>query len=315
MKHTALLLCLLFPSPALANDYTLAIAIELTRESAPQPAIDDALDVKVADPTEIDPPVVVRPAQPVQRFTTRTVTKYRTEERTQCSKDRWGRKTCRRVTVQVPYTVEESVPIAPRTTESIHVDNGTDTYATPPDVVERIFSVLTIRQNATLLDVGSGDGRLCIQAAQKYGCRAIGIEIDPERVALARRNAQAAGVSHLVTFDQRDYTRGDWPRADIVYVYQFGEDLAAIRDKLTRYDHVISYAHRVPGLSMASYGGGEWFAWRKPVTYAQPVAAKQGGIWYGGKFYTKDNLPHNGRCNCWPMCQTIKNELRMRGLL
>jgi SAM-dependent methyltransferase len=191
--------------------------------------------------------------------------------------------------------------------------DDSSTYATPLDSVKRILQFMWSKSPKTLLDLGSGDGRLVVNWAMYTGYPAIGIESDPERVALSRAFAERKGVSHLVTIIQADYTRLDLPKADAVYIYQFEEDLAAIRDKLTRYNHVVSFAHQIPGLSMTSHNNGEFFSWKK-----QPRTSKATGtipsVWYDGKEYDQYHLPSGGRCNCYPMCQQIKAALRAQGV-
>lgn len=244
------------------------------------------------------------------RYEMRAVTKYRSETRTQCTVDRWGRKTCRRVTVQVPYTVQERVLVE----SNVTTQESAEAYATPLDAAKRMLDYMRSSTPKTLLDLGSGDGRMVVEWSRFLGYPAIGIERDPERVAISRAWARERGVAHLAKFIQGDYTQmADLPAADVVYIYQFPEDLAVIRDRITRYDQIVSYAHEIPGLLMASHNGGEFFSWRKPAIHSQPATIPQPvGVWYSGKFYTRDNVPHNGRCNC-AMCRWIKNELRKLG--
>jgi predicted RNA methylase len=71
----------------------------------------------------------------------------------------------------------------------------------------------------TVYDLGSGDGRILILAAKKYGARGVGIEIDPKLVAEARKNAAAAGVADRVTFRQEDLFKADLSNATVVTLY------------------------------------------------------------------------------------------------
>jgi SAM-dependent methyltransferase len=68
-------------------------------------------------------------------------------------------------------------------------------------------------------DLGSGDGRIPIIAAQKYGARGVGIEIDPKLVTLARQNAEEGGVAHRVTFILGDLFKADLSDATVVTLY------------------------------------------------------------------------------------------------
>jgi len=73
-------------------------------------------------------------------------------------------------------------------------------------------------------DLGSGDGIIPILAAQHFGARAVGIEYNPDLVALSRRNAARAGVSDRVSFRQGDIFKEDFSEASVVTLY-LGEDL------------------------------------------------------------------------------------------
>ncbi len=107
-------------------------------------------------------------------------------------------------------------------------------YVPTPDlVVDAMLEMAAIEDDDILYDLGSGDGRIPIRAAQVYGIRAVGIDIDPRRVAEARRNAQAAGVDHLVTFRQGDIFESEISEATIVAIYLLGTLNLRLRPKLT----------------------------------------------------------------------------------
>lgn len=66
---------------------------------------------------------------------------------------------------------------------------------TPQEVVNQMLELANVTKNDVVYDLGSGDGRIPITAAQKYGARAVGIDIDPELIREARENAKKAGVA------------------------------------------------------------------------------------------------------------------------
>src|SRR3989338_1247607 len=68
---------------------------------------------------------------------------------------------------------------------------------TPHDVVARMLQMAKVGPGDVLYDLGSGDGRNPIAAAKKFGIRAIGIDIDPQRIREANANAKRAGVTRL----------------------------------------------------------------------------------------------------------------------
>lgn len=91
--------------------------------------------------------------------------------------------------------------------------------ATPPDVVDRMLVLAQVGAGDVLYDLGCGDGRIVIAAAQKFGTRGVGVDIDPVRIEEARRNARRAGVEHLVTFTVQDALRTDVSDATVVALY------------------------------------------------------------------------------------------------
>ena len=90
---------------------------------------------------------------------------------------------------------------------------------TPEPVVDAMLEMAEIEPGDVLYDLGSGDGRIPITAAQRYGIRAVGIEIDPALLRRARSNAEAAGVAHLVEFREADLFDTDFSDADVVALY------------------------------------------------------------------------------------------------
>src|SRR5438094_4672263 len=75
---------------------------------------------------------------------------------------------------------------------------------TPIEVVDKMLELAEVKKGDVIYDLGSGDGRIVIRAAKKYGARAVGIEMDSMLLEKARNDAKAAGVSHLVKFRSED---------------------------------------------------------------------------------------------------------------
>ncbi len=99
---------------------------------------------------------------------------------------------------------------------------------TPQPVVEAMLELAEVGPNDIVYDLGSGDGRIVITAAKKYGCRAVGIEINPRRVEEARENAKKAGVADRVKFIQGDMFKADIHEATVVTLYL----LSSVNEKL-----------------------------------------------------------------------------------
>ena len=91
---------------------------------------------------------------------------------------------------------------------------------TPPEVVDAMLTIANVRRGDVLYDLGSGDGRIPITAAQKYNVtRATGIEINPERISEAQQNLQAAGVSDRVHFRNEDLFEANFSDATVITLY------------------------------------------------------------------------------------------------
>lgn len=91
---------------------------------------------------------------------------------------------------------------------------------TPAAVVRRMLSVAKVGPGDVVYDLGSGDGRIVIAAVRDFGAaRGVGIELDPQRIAEARANAQAAGVGDRVLFMQADLFKAALAGATVVTMY------------------------------------------------------------------------------------------------
>src|SRR6185436_19718282 len=103
---------------------------------------------------------------------------------------------------------------------------------TPQDVVEKMLDLAQVRKGDVLYDLGSGDGRIAITAAKKYGVRATGIDIDPVRIGEANANAKKAGVTELVKFRQEDLFKADFRDASVVTLYLLPDLNVKLRPRL-----------------------------------------------------------------------------------
>jgi hypothetical protein len=119
-------------------------------------------------------------------------------------------------------------------------------------VVEEMLKVAKVGKNDVLYDLGSGDGRIPITAARKFGTRGVGVDIDPDRVKEARENATKAGVADKVKFMQQDLFETDIKEATVVTLYLLPEVNLRLRPKLL--------AELKPGTRVVShnYDMGDW---------------------------------------------------------
>lgn len=92
-------------------------------------------------------------------------------------------------------------------------------WPTPPEVVQRMLEVAELKPNDVVYDLGSGDGRIVIAAAKRFGTRGVGYEFDGKLVEESRRIAKEQGVDHLVTFERKDIFTVDVTPASVVMLY------------------------------------------------------------------------------------------------
>jgi SAM-dependent methyltransferase len=90
---------------------------------------------------------------------------------------------------------------------------------TPDEVVERMLALAGTGPADFVVDLGSGDGRIVIAAAKRFGARGLGVDIDARLVARSRENARRAGVADRVAFEERDVLRTDLSAASVVTIY------------------------------------------------------------------------------------------------
>jgi len=103
---------------------------------------------------------------------------------------------------------------------------------TPQDVVDEMLKMAKGRKGDVLYDLGSGDGRIAVTAAKRYGVRAVGIDIDPERIREATENARKAGVGNLVQFRREDLFKADFRDATVVTLYLLPDLNVKLRPRL-----------------------------------------------------------------------------------
>jgi trans-aconitate methyltransferase len=119
-------------------------------------------------------------------------------------------------------------------------------------VVAEMLKVANVGKNDVLYDLGSGDGRIPITAARRWGTRGVGVDIDPQRVKEARENATKAGVTDKVKFLQQDLFETDIKEATVVTLYLLPDVNLRLRPKLL--------ADLKPGTRVVShnYDMGDW---------------------------------------------------------
>jgi len=114
--------------------------------------------------------------------------------------------------------------VATQSAQSQAWDDGVTPFVVSPDaVVERMLYLAQPKAGERMVDLGSGDGRIVIEAAKRFGARGLGVDIDPRLVNLARANAKRAGVESLASFEIQDLFETDLRGVSVVTMYLLPE--------------------------------------------------------------------------------------------
>ena len=163
--------------------------------------------------------------------------------------------------------------------------------ATPDEVVARMLELAGTGPDDLVADLGSGDGRIVITAAQRFGARGLGIELDAALVDASRENARRAGVAERVRFVQGDVLTADFSKASVVTVYLLPQLIGELQPRFLRTlkpgTRIVSHAFRMAGwrpdrtetlqLKGPHPGQGD-----ESTLYLWLVPADARGTWAGG---------------------------------
>ena len=180
-----------------------------------------------------------------------------------------------------PVLVQKAQPKAP----------AADAAPTPQSEIDRVLALLP-KPSVGFVDYGCGDGRWCIAAAKRWGCRATGVEIDPARAAVAKERVRSSGLGHLVTIIEGDAITTD-VQADVGVAYLYADVLEKLKPRIEKLQAFASYMHQPPGLPVTR-NGDSWLYVRP-----QPAAA------WGNQIYTRP-LCNSPDC---AMCNAIRSQL------
>ena len=131
-------------------------------------------------------------------------------------------------------------------------DYGDTPYVqTPQVVVDKMLEIAKVSSKDYLVDLGSGDGRMIITAAKRYGARGFGVDLNKSLVTLSNRNAAKMGVANRAVFYERDLHETDLSKADVLTLYLLPEVNLMVRPRILALK---------PGTRLVShdYGFGEW---------------------------------------------------------
>ena len=178
---------------------------------------------------------------------------------------------------------------------------------TPEGLVERMLQLAGVGSDDYVIDLGSGDGRTVIMAAERFGARALGIEYNPDLVALSRRDAELAGATALVEFVQADIFESDFSQATVITLYLTPGINLKLRSRLLELrpgTRVVSHDFR-----MAAWQPDEKVTFEGRDAYLWVVPADVAGTW-------KLTLPTEENEETWTLAldqrfQTVSGRVRL----
>ncbi len=157
-------------------------------------------------------------------------------------------------------------------------DNFTPFVISLDEVVHRMLRMAELGPEDFLIDLGSGDGRIPITAARQYGARGLGVDLDPELVALARRNAEREGLAGKVRFEVRDLFETDLSGASVVAFYLLPNVTEQLRPKLLKElrpgTRIVAHDY-----DLGEWLPDEWTAIRVPDKPVAPVGESRVFLW------------------------------------
>jgi len=147
---------------------------------------------------------------------------------------------------------------------------------TPQDVVDAMLDLAQVKSTDVIYDLGSGDGRIPITAAQKYGARGVGIDINPERIKEANDNLKKANVGDKVKFLTADLFETDISEATVVTLYLLQSLNEKLRPKLFKelkpgtrvVSHAFSMGDAWPPEKTLNLNGRTVYFWTIPANAA-----------------------------------------------
>lgn len=150
---------------------------------------------------------------------------------------------------------------------------------TPNEAVYRMLELAEVQADDYLIDLGSGDGRIVIAAARDWGVKkALGIDIDPERIEEANENAKFAKVTDRVTFERGNLFEKDFSDVDVLTMYLLPtinlELRPVILDKLRPGTRIVSHV-----FDMGDWRPDAWIEVQSRYIYKWIVPAKVQGTW------------------------------------
>jgi hypothetical protein len=162
--------------------------------------------------------------------------------------------------------------------EQPQITEETPYVQSPKVVVDTMLRMAGVRASDFLIDLGSGDGRIPIMAAKRFGARGLGVDLDPPLVELARRNAARDGVADKVAFEVKDIFETDLSKASVVAFYLLPDVAMQLRPRLLKElkpgTRIVAHDY-----NLGDWPADEWTSIRVPDKPVAPVGISQVFLW------------------------------------
>jgi SAM-dependent methyltransferase len=180
---------------------------------------------------------------------------------------------------------------------------------TPQNIVDEMLELAKVTKDDLVYDLGCGDGRIVVTAAKRYGCKAVGYDIDPKRVRESQENVEKNKVGHLVRIEQKNIFSIDLSKADVITLYLLPElnvKLIPQLEKLKPGSRIVSHNFAMKGVrpdkvvkinSDEDIFGHEIYLWTSPLKKSKETdniyeLADTDAFWIDDGNYKKTGLPY-----------------------
>ena len=145
--------------------------------------------------------------------------------------------------------------VVDKATPNVDLLRVTELAPTPREAVTAMVALANVQPNEILYDLGCGDGRILVEATYLYGCRSVGVELNPDTLKLAAENVDDYGLANKIRLYQGDVLKYTYDKADVVTVYLYPELIEKILPRLPKGTRVISYLHSFTGSKRVDFKG------------------------------------------------------------